>query len=444
MAEIGDLVPIDDNNTGRWPEGMPPSNVNNAGRSDEGILSRWHRDSNGSLTSTGSGTAYQLTTNQNLTAYYDGLEITFVAHVTSGATPTLQLGTLTAAQIQTSDGSALSAGDISAGGVVNVISQDNATTPTWRLMNVSNIGNVALLNADNQFTGVNTFTASNQLMTFTDDGTTSAPTLYLERNRTTPAVGDQLGSVFFDGFDSSGTNQNWGSIRGEIVDPTNGSHSGLIKVRTAAANVFGTRLDIARGLIVPNGGTDPDGGDLGFGWINVREGVALNGVEYQAPPIALAQTTLSGTSTSLASGSDIPSDARIIFVTFNEASSSINQQPPIIRIGPSGGVVNTGYSAHVGSIVGGGGAGGQAVSDGFYTARTTNYQANDSVRSWIVLKRWDAAENIWHASGNLSENNDMAVMAGGITLTGALTDIEIHTPGGTATLSGEARVEYQR
>ncbi len=135
MAEINDLVPIDDNNTARWPEGMPPSDVNNAGRADEGILARWHRDTNASLVSTGTSTAYTLTTNQTLTAYYDGLEIAFFAHVACGNNPTLQLGALTAAALQTADGVALSSGDIPINSVVNVISQNNSTTPTWRIMN---------------------------------------------------------------------------------------------------------------------------------------------------------------------------------------------------------------------------------------------------------------------------------------------------------------------
>ena len=136
MAEINDLVPIDDNNTARWPEGMAPSAVNDAGRADEGILSRWHRDTNGSLTSAGTASAYTLTTNQSLSAYYDGLEISFVANVTCTDNPTLQLGGLTAAEIKTADDQKVSAGDIPSGSVVNVVSQDNATTPTWRLMNV--------------------------------------------------------------------------------------------------------------------------------------------------------------------------------------------------------------------------------------------------------------------------------------------------------------------
>ncbi len=261
MAEIGDLVPIDDNNTARWPEGMPPSDVNNAGRADEGIMSRWHRDTNGSLTSTGTGSAYQLTTNQNLTAYYDGLEITFVANVASNASPTLQLGTLGAAEIQTSDGQSLAAGDIPSGSVVNVISQDNSTTPTWRLMSLNNSGNFARLNASN------TFTAEPQFIQQTDDSTLAGPSWYLERIRTTPAAGDDCGGIFFDAADSTGANQNFGSMRMEIVDPTNGAHDGSIKFRTAADALFGDRFIIARGMTA--GGVT--GGDPGFDRLNFFE-----------------------------------------------------------------------------------------------------------------------------------------------------------------------------
>ncbi len=261
MAEIGDLVPIDDNNTARWPEGMAPSGVNDAGRADEGILARWHRDSNGSLTSTGTGSAYQLTTNQNLTGYYDGLEITFVANVASNASPTLQLGTLGAAEIQTSDGQSLAAGDIPSGSVINVISQDNSTTPTWRLMNLSNPGNFARLNAKN------TFTTEPQIIQQTDDSSLAGPSWYLERIRTTPAAGDDCGAIFFDAADSTGANQNFGTMRMEIVDPTNGSHDGQIKFRTAADALFGDRFIIARGMTA--GGVT--GGDPGFDRLNFFE-----------------------------------------------------------------------------------------------------------------------------------------------------------------------------
>ncbi len=139
MAEIGDLVPIDDNNTGRWPEGMAPSAVNDAGRADEGIMSRWHRDSNGSLTSTGTGTAYEVTTNQTLSAYYTGLEVTFKAHVSSGNNPTLQLNALGAADIVTADDIELTDGDIASGSLVNVIYNGSK----WSVMNVPAASQIA-------------------------------------------------------------------------------------------------------------------------------------------------------------------------------------------------------------------------------------------------------------------------------------------------------------
>ena len=139
MAEIGDLVPIDDNNTARWPEGMPPSDVNNAGRADEGILSRWHRDTNGSLTSTGTSTAYELTTNQTLTAYYTGLEISYKAHVACGNSPTLQLGALGAVSITWPDDIEILADDIASGSLVNVIYNGSK----WAVMNIPAASQVA-------------------------------------------------------------------------------------------------------------------------------------------------------------------------------------------------------------------------------------------------------------------------------------------------------------
>ena len=54
--EITDLKITDASNTDRWPEGMSPSAVNNAGRALEGILARWFEDTNGSIISTGTDT----------------------------------------------------------------------------------------------------------------------------------------------------------------------------------------------------------------------------------------------------------------------------------------------------------------------------------------------------------------------------------------------------
>lgn len=98
-AEINNLSVTDANNTGRFPEGMTFANVNDSARALEGILARWHRDTNGSLTTTGSANAYVLAANQVLTSYYTGLRLTAKANFTSTGAATLNVDALGARSI---------------------------------------------------------------------------------------------------------------------------------------------------------------------------------------------------------------------------------------------------------------------------------------------------------------------------------------------------------
>lgn len=92
MAEINDLNVTDASNTARFPEGMAPSAVNDAARALEGIIARWHKDTNGSLVATGSSNAYAVAVNQTLSAYYDGAVVVFEAnHTCTSMTPTLNV-----------------------------------------------------------------------------------------------------------------------------------------------------------------------------------------------------------------------------------------------------------------------------------------------------------------------------------------------------------------
>lgn len=121
MAEIDDLEIVDASNTARFPEGQAPSTVNNGARALEGIVARWHKDINGSTASTGAADAYVFAANQTLSAYYDGLEITFDANFTNGGTATLNVDAVGAATIKKYNDQDLASGDIESGQKVNVI-----------------------------------------------------------------------------------------------------------------------------------------------------------------------------------------------------------------------------------------------------------------------------------------------------------------------------------
>jgi len=126
-AEITDLDTTDANNTGTaanagFPENMPPSDVNNAARALEGILARWHKDWDGSLSDySAAANSVKVTPNRTISALANGH--TFAIDVTTantGAT-TLAIGALTAKNILKSRDQALASGDLEAGSQILVV-----------------------------------------------------------------------------------------------------------------------------------------------------------------------------------------------------------------------------------------------------------------------------------------------------------------------------------
>lgn len=121
MAEINDLNITDASNTARFPENMPPSDVNNSARALEGILARFYKDLNGSVASTGSANTYVLAANQTLSAYYDGLILTFDANFANTGAAKLNVDSLGEVTIKKLNDQDLASGDIEVGMKVTVI-----------------------------------------------------------------------------------------------------------------------------------------------------------------------------------------------------------------------------------------------------------------------------------------------------------------------------------
>lgn len=115
----------------------------------------------------------------------------------------------------------------------------------------------------------------------TDAGTGEGPTLLLDRNSSSPATSDVLSRIIFRGRDSAGSNVNYGSIRGLITDPTNGSEDGRIEWLTTIAGVELRRLQLGAGLFTLNA----TGGDQGVDTINAS-GIFDDGVQILIIPQA--------------------------------------------------------------------------------------------------------------------------------------------------------------
>lgn len=146
-AEVNDLNITDASNTARFPEGMAPSQVNNAARALEGILARWFKDQNGSLDTGGSADTYTLAANQTLSAYYEGLKLTFEVTATNTGPSTLNVDSLGAKTIMKYGGVELEANDIGAGEMVTVVydgTNFQLVTPVSPLASTATSGNIPL------------------------------------------------------------------------------------------------------------------------------------------------------------------------------------------------------------------------------------------------------------------------------------------------------------
>lgn len=100
-----------------FPEGMAPSAVNDAAREVMAAVARWYKDTNGSLVTTGSGTAYAVTSNAAHAALADQSLIVAEIHTDSTGAATLAVDGLAAKDIVLPGGTAIAAGTLQAGAI---------------------------------------------------------------------------------------------------------------------------------------------------------------------------------------------------------------------------------------------------------------------------------------------------------------------------------------
>lgn len=158
----------------------------------------------------------------------------------------------------------------------------------------------------------------------------------------------------------------------------------------------------------------------------------------------MPQVTLSSTTTDIVKG--MPSGIRDVEVIFNEATSNTGAQPPLIQLGYASAFDTSGYTNT--TFLNGGGAGTNATNStaGFLTTHTATYTATHPLSDNMHFRRWDAAEDLWLCDGSIFQGtiNYLNMSKGRHTVSGgALDRIRATTPGGAATLGGEARVRYR-
>jgi hypothetical protein len=262
MAEINDFAVIDDSNTARWPEGMAIAAVNDAGRATEGILGRWYTDDRGIGTVTGSGGAYVLTLNRQVTSLFTGLDVTFRPnHNNPNAEATLNINGLGARGIKVNLDENPGAGALR----TNLFAHVRYDGTNWQLLSV--IGGPRL-NVPNVFT-------ANQTILLVDDGSGLGPTLSLRRDSASPAVSDQIGRLILEGRNSAAEFIAYARIRAFITDPTDGSESGVFTIQTQRAGTPSDRVFVGDGVYTRANGASL--ADQGEGTANYSAYFARNG-----------------------------------------------------------------------------------------------------------------------------------------------------------------------
>jgi hypothetical protein len=106
-----------------WAEGQAPSTVNDSARGMMAALAKFRDDTSGKLVTTGTATAYALTTNSvfNTLAAMDGALLAFRMNVTSGAAPTLNVDGLGAKALNQATGIAVATGALISGAVYSAV-----------------------------------------------------------------------------------------------------------------------------------------------------------------------------------------------------------------------------------------------------------------------------------------------------------------------------------
>src|SRR5690348_10955309 len=91
-----------------WSEGQAPSSVNNSARAEMASFAMWREDNSGTLLTSGSTTAYTVSSKQVSTAVADGHTIAVNFHATNDSAATLNVDSIGAKQLQMVAGTNLS------------------------------------------------------------------------------------------------------------------------------------------------------------------------------------------------------------------------------------------------------------------------------------------------------------------------------------------------
>lgn len=135
MAELSDLTTVASTNTARFGEGQLVPQINDGGRELEAMIGRWFKDTNGSIASSGSSTAFAILTNRTIPAHAAGLEFKFRATNANNGATTIAINALTAKPLVRSGGADLVTGDIVANQIVHIVY--NSATDEYECLGIN-------------------------------------------------------------------------------------------------------------------------------------------------------------------------------------------------------------------------------------------------------------------------------------------------------------------
>lgn len=155
-----------------------------------------------------------------------------------------------------------------------------------------------------------------------------------------------------------------------------------------------------------------------------------------------AGTVVASTSGTVVDFTNIPAGVRRVTVMFNGVSTNGVAQP-MIQLGDSGGIENTGYNARSTAL-----SDAAAVAVESYTVGfgVWSKAAANVLHGAITLSLLDSATNTWVASGSLafSNGNSMAYVAGSKSLSATLDRLRLTTFNGTDTFdAGTVNILYE-
>ncbi|MGI9490508.1 MAG: hypothetical protein ACR2RF_32365 [Geminicoccaceae bacterium] len=463
MAEVWDYNVVDGSNTARFPEGQAPSTVNNGARANEGIDARWYQDTNGSLTTTGTASAYVLTPTRTMIAYFQGMTFTARAHVTCDATPTLNVGGQGNATIKWSDGSALKDGDIQQDAIFTVVHDSS----DWQLQSsslrqqddvITTRGDV--IRGDSGGNAERLALGASGLVLASDGtdlvySTSPLPREYVSGDPITNNVTDSAHDLDFPAGswrdDTNTRNVVTTAAFTKRIDAlfAEGTNQGGLDAGTVAANTLYTLYAIAKNdgtadFLISASATSPT---LPSGFTvkrrlgNIRTDASANIDNNRFSLVKSWGEELSIDYRSVGTGAaftleDLPENLTEIEVHFKSVSTNSANQLLTLRLGNNT-VQTTGYNGACNGAQNGDTANVTAFSAGIGLTDNGTFDAADQVHGLITLKR-GRSDNFWQSNYQGNGNGSPVYNSSSrVEVTGGANNlVQLTTIDGTAVFDG--------